>query len=38
MKIIKFETFKSKLIENKNQVALIDSDVADLYYVVRIVE
>ena len=31
MDIIKFENLESKLIEYKNEVVLIDSDVAELY-------
>jgi hypothetical protein len=31
MKIIKFEELESKLIQYKNEVVLIDSDVAELY-------
>ncbi|MEA2072079.1 MAG: ORF6N domain-containing protein, partial [Campylobacterota bacterium] len=31
MNIIEFETLESKLITYKNQLVLIDSDVADLY-------
>ena len=31
MEIIKFETLESKLIDYKNSLVLVDSDVADLY-------